>query len=306
MQGQVINGFVLKKLLGRGGMAKVWHSESKSGQKEIISKVMAFAAALVVFLGPHNLNGAVEGDTDIPSGVFSVSPTEKVRFAQGNIQYQKCTETWHFAEHQYDYAGKNGKPDTEASYYGWIDYCQWGPGSHPAGIYEYYIEDDAEIESFWDWGNNNIINGDSLKWRTLSIEEWKYILNKRKTVSGIRYVKAQVNGICGLILLPDNWSELTFPLKNPNKSDVDFCNIITIEQWDDMEKSGAVFLPAAGRVWLDVVENVGSQGCYWSSTPHKNIGSGSACYVYFDENCIDFKTCHFEDGMSVRLVSPVK
>ena len=32
MQGQVINGFVLKKLLGRGGMAEVWYAENEIGK----------------------------------------------------------------------------------------------------------------------------------------------------------------------------------------------------------------------------------------------------------------------------------
>lgn len=33
---------------------------------------------------------------------FSVSPTKKVRFAKGNLQYMPSTSTWRFAEHQYD------------------------------------------------------------------------------------------------------------------------------------------------------------------------------------------------------------
>ena len=32
MQGQIINGFVLKKLLGRGGMAEVWYAENEIGK----------------------------------------------------------------------------------------------------------------------------------------------------------------------------------------------------------------------------------------------------------------------------------
>ena len=40
-------------------------------------------------------------------GEFSVSPTKKVRFSKGNLQYNTATETWNFAEKQYDIIGKD-------------------------------------------------------------------------------------------------------------------------------------------------------------------------------------------------------
>ena len=36
MQGQIINGFVLKKLLGRGGMAEVWYAENEIGKSAAV------------------------------------------------------------------------------------------------------------------------------------------------------------------------------------------------------------------------------------------------------------------------------
>ena len=36
---------------------------------------------------------------------FSVSETKKVYFSQGNLQYQASTNTWRFAENQWDYVG---------------------------------------------------------------------------------------------------------------------------------------------------------------------------------------------------------
>ena len=38
-------------------------------------------------------------------GVFSVSKNKRVCFSQGNLQYQASTDTWRFAEHQYDVVG---------------------------------------------------------------------------------------------------------------------------------------------------------------------------------------------------------
>ena len=38
-------------------------------------------------------------------GFFSVSETKKIRFSKGNLQYQASTDTWRFAENQWDFEG---------------------------------------------------------------------------------------------------------------------------------------------------------------------------------------------------------
>ena len=40
---------------------------------------------------------------------FSVSDSTKVHFSQGNLQYQASTNTWRFAEHQWDYVEKDNE-----------------------------------------------------------------------------------------------------------------------------------------------------------------------------------------------------
>ena len=54
------------------------------------------------------------------NAVYSVSPTNKVYFAKGNIQYHPATWTWRFAEHQWDVIGDANKNISE-KYNGWID-----------------------------------------------------------------------------------------------------------------------------------------------------------------------------------------
>ena len=39
------------------------------------------------------------------SGKFSVSPTKKVSFSQGNLQYNAAQNVWRFATNQYDFVG---------------------------------------------------------------------------------------------------------------------------------------------------------------------------------------------------------
>ena len=67
------------------------------------------------------------------NGVFSVSPTTKVRFSQGNLQYQPSTRLWRFADVQTDVLGWQ---DYFASprYKGWIDLFGWGTGDNPTGF----------------------------------------------------------------------------------------------------------------------------------------------------------------------------
>ncbi|MBO4573861.1 MAG: hypothetical protein J5708_00850, partial [Bacteroidales bacterium] len=139
-------------------------------------------------------------------------------------------------------------------------------------------------------------------WRTLTRDEWVYVFNTRSTSSGIRYAKATVNGVNGVILLPDNWSKSTYSLSNTNKTDAGFSsNRISQTDWTNkFESNGAVFLPAAGYRYGTSVNYVGSRGGYWSAS-YK--GSDGARYVWFNDGGLvpghwDFRNY----GRSVRLV----
>ena len=151
---------------------------------------------------------------------FSIAYDRKVEFAKGNLQYQASTNTWRFAEHPWDYVGDYNK-DVSPTYNGWIDIFGWGSGNDPiqtSHARKYY-------KVFNDWGNNNIINGDGKHWRTLTKDEWDYVLKKRPTDSGIRFVCASVCGIEGVIILPDNWDKSICQLNEINKLGGEIVNI---------------------------------------------------------------------------------
>ena len=158
------------------------------------------------------------------------------------------------------------------------------------------------------------------QWRTLTTGEWSYVFNLRSTASGKRYAKATVNGVKGVILLPDNWDTDYYNLSNTNTSGASFSsNMITSLQWNTLEQYGAVFLPAAGNrgsVMQDdpctTVVNVGSYGYYWSATSIYNSflsnytayalrfhGSGLNPQYYYEANEGKGGRC---SGYSVRLV----
>ena len=241
---------------------------------------------------------------------FSVSSSKTVYFSQGNLQYQASTDTWRFAEHQYDRIG-TANSNISSTYSGWIDLFGWGTsGYHDTNdpynvnFQPYSTSNDAVFNdepgyslnwtgygpsldaaspdltgagANYDWGVYNAIsNGGNQagQWRTLTDDEWYYVLITRTTSSGMRYALAIVNNIHGLIILPDNWSASYYALNGVNNVSGYSDNIISATTWQsDLEAHGAVFLPATGyrdghEVFMTEVWGleVGPIGYYWSST----------------------------------------
>jgi hypothetical protein len=253
-------------------------------------------------------------------GLFSVSETQRVWFSRGNLQYQASSNSWKFADHQYDYMGINNT-NVSSSYSGWIDLFGWGTSGfdHGALCYQPWSvncnDEDYLAYGQWsynlkdqsgqaDWGYNAISNGNNTTqtWRTLSYEEWLYLLDERTSPSGIRYAKAKVNDFNGVILLPDSWNESYYELNNFNQSDASFsCNVINASQWSTLEQYGAVFLPAAGYRHGIEIYNVNYSGGYRSSS----VSSESNIWQlrFFDEGlCMDECEDSRCNGQSVRLV----
>ena len=238
-------------------------------------------------------------------GAFSVSATKKVWFSQGNLQYQASSNTWRFAEHQYDYIGDNAGNNTAeanlATQSAWIDFFGWGTGNNPNNV---SLNND-DYSTFIDWGTNAISNGGNTanQWRTLTNDEWGYLFNTRTTTSGIRYAKATVNGIAGLIILPDNWSTSYYTLSNTNSGDAAFTsNSISSANWtNSLEAHGAVFLPASGSRGGTIVYEVGTWGYYWSSTANSNT---TAFHLFFRlSQVVPQHSVSRGCGLPVRLVS---
>ena len=255
-------------------------------------------------------------------GIYSVSAMDKVYFSQGNLQYQASTNTWRFAEKQYYTIGENND-NISSTYSGWIDLFGWGTSGYN-NKYPYmtsinesdYGDGDNNIsDTQYDWGvYNKISNGgnEAGLWRTLTWSEWDYLFNTRNTSSGIRFAKARVNGVNGVILLPDDWNETTFSLNDTNQCHSNYSrNVVGLMFWKDIiEPAGAVFLPASGERSGTYVNDVDSLGHYWSVSYYD---SDRAFCLYFSGSNLD---PHFDDpglspsqynsrfwGFSVRLVS---
>ncbi len=206
------------------------------------------------------------------SATFSVSASKQVYFSQGNLQYQASTNTWRFAENQYDIVGADNA-NISSSNTGWIDLFCWGTSGYddkfPWMTSQTYTDYETNNISGtnYDWGvYNSISNGgnESGLWRTLTKAEWVYLLESRPNASN-KVGHAEVNGVKGIVLLPDEWNlpdGLTFTGGNGASTQ----NTYTAEQWTVMERRGAVFLPAAGVNMGSAASGVNSNGYYWAST----------------------------------------
>ena len=267
--------------------------------------VCIMAAVMVMSVGCDKESiSPIIPDGALP-GLFSVSATKQVYFSQGNLQYQASTKTWRFAEHQYDYVGSDNR-SISSTYSGWIDLFGWGTGSNPT-LSSTSFED---YGTFVDWGCNAISNGGNTanRWRTLTKSEWYYLFNKRTGALSKRGT-GNINGVGGLIILPDSWtlpSECSFTSGFCSPSGDNYPdwthNSYTLAQWAQMEAAGAVFLPAAGSRFGTYVANVGYSGYYWSSTSSRNF-DGDAYGMNFDGDNLDAMYYHLrDDGFSVRPV----
>ena len=286
---------------------------------------------------------AFAGVADRP---FRVSADKQVIFSPGNLQFKaaqgthQCADgttqpgTWRFAEHQYDFVGSDNE-QISATYDGWIDLFGWGSSGWSEGVKAYQpwatstVNDDYYLEetgacmtgdfAFADWGVYNEINNDSPDtWRTLGKDEWHYLFCGRENAQNL-FAMGTVNGVQGLIILPDGWetqAEMAFTpstqnglewhssrYENTNEGDRYQDNVYTATQWTLMESFGAVFLPVTGYRTGSTFDHANNYtdgwGHYWSST-----AEGTLAYrVNFSKDYLNplYKNIR-NRGFAVRLV----
>ncbi|MBQ3438992.1 MAG: serine/threonine protein kinase [Bacteroidales bacterium] len=253
-------------------------------------------------------------------GLYSVGEGRQVFFSQGNLQYRASTDTWRFAEHPFDFAGKSNLK-MSPTYDGWIDLFAWATSGYDHGAVNYqpwsrikdvrsdplsyaYGKPDSPLyaeDGRADWGYNRIINGgdEEGQWRTPRVSEWVHLLFVRNTASGVRFAKASVAGVNGVILLPDQWKTSVYPLNSVNREGASYAsNTVSLSDWNQrLAPAGAAFLPDAGDFTLGGILTV--MGGYYTS----DAAATDAWHFLLADDGIYFDTRgHRGDGLSVRLV----
>ena len=296
--------------------------------------------------------------------IFTVNNTGKcVIFSKGNLQatWNGSSWTWAFAGSQWDYVGNavgntriNGNGTVNADnvtvdLFGWVGKSNttWsgtnGSGSegeaamhgisnskrNDASAYGNVAGSNGETLKS-DWSNVAITNGDGYTWRSLTSDEWIWLLGPSSSpnpgtncrfsgsVNGTvnarwTYAKINTDGtpVCGLILFPDGLT-ITPSEASSYATAWGTINIVsawgtkcTAAQWSNLAAKGCVFLPAAGYRDDKSVYTAGSEGLYWSSTADLT-DARNAYDVYLGSsnlNPANYTTRYI--GESVRLVREV-
>ena len=292
-------------------------------------KKFLLSMAIVAIAGAGTQAGAQTAPANAINGKFSVAADKQVYFSQGNLQYTQSTATWAFAEHQYDMIGTDNVTGGTVSHdaadgdevfgealadkidlFGWSGSTaavQWGVGI--SGNATDYSGD------FVDWGSNTIGTDAPNTWRTLTRDEWEYVLSKRPDAStkrGVARINLSSDGTVyanGLILLPDTWTApagLTFKSgvagKRSLQAYADY-QTFTLSEWQQLESAGAVFLPAAGMRSTKQVLYAHQEVTLWTATYYDATDVGQ---VDADSRSIGTYRSERYYGRTVRLVQDVK
>ena len=271
------------------------------------------------------------GDGDKLAGAFSVGGDKVVYFSKANLQATTAdngaTWTWGFAENQWDYVGNSAANNAingggTVSSNGPVDLFAWSStDNNYFGINNSINEADYSGD-FKDWGAKK-----GSDWRTLTINEWQYLLQERNPGSSSanytnypRYTNAQIltdgtapqKDIKGIILFPDDFNDggesidgVTWGSINPSfySSYPTYC---TTAGWATLESMGCVFLPSAGSRQNFGEEfailDVNQMGNYWSSTLYSGEPEDPQS-IAVGNGTLGIGTNPRYFGMSVRLVS---
>lgn len=258
------------------------------------------------------------------------NPVKTIIFSPGNLYFDGTN--WGFERYQYDfrtYEGKgscingeysknSGTPTGNWGLFGWVgnssDVFTKAPEIYGVATSEtnsdYGTVAGENLKA--DWGTTIDAKG---TWRILTNPEWTYLFNSR--IDALEKCGfATVNGVPGLILLPD----VTFfdPAENtsakarekkflPGYFNVGWdSNIYSADGWAAMEVEGAVFLPAAGTRAGSTVSSIGDLGFYWTSSSIESSNTRVFGVDFVNDGYLLYNIADRYNGSSVRLVTEVE
>lgn len=241
-------------------------------------------------------------DGAIP-GKFSVADSKQVFFSQGNLWADTIdpeNPVFNLETHQYDF--KSIWSQSHVSHFFWSKFVEDAIKGDEEWEHDGSADDVFFTNVVAGIANPDFtVNGVTGKYRTLSFNEWKYLLDNRTVNGGTGNDKSYslnitYGGNMGLVLYPDNYngSALT-----PGT-----------EYTDENFPEDCVFLPGAGlRIGIDILFPLGGGGIYWTSSGKEydeNDIYNEAFGVSIGKDQVGLAIGKCVIGSSVRLVTDCK
>ena len=289
-------------------------TRGKRNAIEVTLSGTAQELSFTVSIAPWGSNSIDKGTQNPRSyalpGAFSVSATQKVYFSVGNHRTLMGTGTpysWLFPPTQNGMIG-NAPGNTSLASGTYVDLFGWTGNS--AGTDNYGLSTSTTDADYGntasealktEWGNVELLKrrvGEG--WRTLTAEEWTYLLSERGSASS-KYGQATVVDVPGLVLLPDEWvlpGGCSFTAGAGAYSQ----NSYDAAGWSLMENAGAVFLPAGGYRSGTTVTGATTIGYYWSSTSDPSDATKAHGMSFSASGVPSVSAQDRSNGYAVRLV----
>ena len=212
-------------------------------------------------------------------GEFSVGDGKRVRFSPGNLYW--TGSAFEFEKDQFSY------PTAWDTIH--VAHFYWTKTTGKA--YKLPYEGGAGDDVLFTNASDFTVKG----WKTLSIDEWKYLLGTSSDRNGKYRYPVEVKGKgSGLVIAPDIFT---------GSIEAIYYNL---EAWKAAEKDyGLVFLPKADTRNDSIINNQNA-GHYWSST---NAGEAAAWFLTISQDSFDYdediNNGGKDTGRSIRLVRDV-
>ena len=257
------------------------HSTSPTTGDRVYTKLASFSSSITLERSRYHLiefsNVAfVDG---LLNGEFSVSATQKVSFAKGNLLSNSNGTTYKFADRQYNIS----ETGYTTSHFNWLN-------------------SSSSYGQTMDERNSNITNGGNTTWRVLTQSEWWYLLNQRSGTrrtyhrwSLVSVTKENGSTVAhGMLIYPDKFYWPLEEDKQPNGFEISANydghtweggstpnTTYTYDEWCILEAAGCVFLPITGYKTSSTNSSIheGNYGYYWTRTPRYEENSNESSYI---------------------------
>ncbi len=205
----------------------------------------------------------VTTDNNLDARPFYVDPNNYVYFSPANLFTSDGGSSFEFNDYQgqirHDSSNWSSDIPNERDLLMWTEVATRDFIAEEDTTMLYYPNINKPSDSFWsiNWNTPRTFSIDNKTWHMLSYEQWVYLVEHNGGCA-----KATVNGVPGLVLLPNGFTNPDGITVVTGGNKPYTTNVFVGDIWKELEQCGVVFLPEAGNKNASG-KNAGN-GHYWS------------------------------------------